>query len=115
MDESQQFDFLNDFIEDMFAGVGMSNLSEETKNQFIPQFTAEAQRRIGLAVLPALSEQAAEQLALLIKSDDITPDGLRAFWETEVPEFQGVVEGTLREFATEFKENIAALRLGQSV
>ena len=37
----------------------------------------------------------------------VTPENLRAFWVEAVPEFESIVEETLRDFAIEFRQVIA--------
>src|SRR3989338_4653949 len=105
--ELGQFDFLQTYIERLLDDNDFLNLSEETRAQLIPQFEAEAQRRIGLALLPHLDENAANQLCRLIDDPMVSPEKLRAFWVDAVPEFESIVEETLRDFAIEFRQVIA--------
>ncbi|PIT86082.1 MAG: hypothetical protein COU33_05135 [Candidatus Magasanikbacteria bacterium CG10_big_fil_rev_8_21_14_0_10_43_6] len=102
-----QFDFLEGYIRNVFEEGGYGDLSEETKNQFIPQFVAEAQRRLGLAVLPLLDETSASEFVALMENENMSQDQLQAFWQKSIPDFDGVVKKTLDDFAEEFKKIIS--------
>ena len=100
--ENAQFDFLKDFIQQLFDDSGFASLSEEARKQYVPMFTAEAERRVGLVLLPKLNAQQSEEL-IQITEGDATPEQLREFWRASVPDFDSVVESTLADFAIEFK------------
>lgn len=47
----------------MLNKYGFNKMSEVEQKEFFPQFMAEAERRIGVALLPHLSEEDAKKLA----------------------------------------------------
>ncbi|MBU0660947.1 hypothetical protein KKG22_02080 [Patescibacteria group bacterium] len=100
--QNEQFDFLNQYIEQLLDQHGFDTLSEESRAQYIPQFVAEAQRRIGLALIDKIDEPAAKQLQGLLEDENISPEKLQQFWQTNVPEFDAIVKQTLDDFAQEF-------------
>ncbi len=102
----QQFDFLRSYVEELFAQTGFAKLTDQTKRQYIPQFAAEAERRLGLALLPHLDEAAARELVKLVESETVTPEKLKHFWQTNVPDFDAIVQKTLADFAVELQKVI---------
>lgn len=110
MNPSPQFDFLDSQIQKLLDDNGFAEMSEAVRNEYVPQLIAEAQRRLGLAVLPLLSEQSAEELAGILESDSVTAEMLQDFWTRAVPNFEAVVDTTLHSFASEFKNILASLK-----
>lgn len=102
-----QFAFLETFIHQLFDGAGFASTSEATRKQFVPLFTAEAERRLGLALVPLLNEAQAKELSGLLDSGDLNTEAMSAFWRASVPQFNKVVEKTLSDFAVEFKKSLA--------
>ncbi len=101
--ENTQFDFLKDFIEQLFDDSGFAGLSEDARKQYIPQFTAEAERRIGLVLMPMLDAAQSEELIGIIEDQNADQAEFVAFWHRAIPRFDAIVEETLRDFANEFK------------
>lgn len=110
MSVAPQFDFLQSYVEKLFDAGGFEGLSEETRREYVPQFTAEAQRRLGIAVLPLLSESSATELVTLLGNENTTAQMLQSFWQKAVPNFEAIVDQTLSEFALEFKNVIASIQ-----
>ena len=106
---SQQFDFLESFIHSMLDEAGFAEMTEATRNQFVPMFTAEAERRLGLALLPLLNDAQLKNLADLTANEAIDENEMLRFWESSIPDFRKVVQSTLTNFAAEFKKNLAAI------
>lgn len=104
-----QFDFLKQFIEHALDEAGFDTLTEETRAQYVPQFVAEAERRIGLALIPQLTEASAKELEQLMKKEELTAEEMRNFWTDNVTDFQGTVTGTLKDFALELKETLSQI------
>lgn len=106
----QQFDFLYLRIQQILDQSGFAHVSEETRDMYLPQFVAEAERRIGLAVMPLLNEDSAKELAELIKNaDTTTPEQMQQFWQTYVPNFPELVDSTLTAYAEEIKQILSTL------
>lgn len=105
---THQFDFLESFIHKVLDEAGFENLSEETRSQFVPMFVAEAERRLGMTLLPLLSENQAKQLVELADQNG-SAEELAAFWQTSIPDFEQLVQQTLSAFAQEFKKTLAGI------
>lgn len=103
------FDFLRDFVEEVLKQNGFVNLSEETKKEFMPRFVAQAEVRLGAALLPLLSEPAAREMAKMIDSQENNPEKWREFWQKNVKDFSGVAEKTLKDFAAEVQATVKTI------
>lgn len=98
------FDFLHDYVEEILRQSGFSNLSEETKKEFMPRFVAQAELRLGAALLPLLSEPATKEMAGMIDKQSANSDQWLGFWQKNIKDFDKVVENTLKNFAEEMKQ-----------
>lgn len=105
--EEIKFDFLKLYIEKALDDAGFDKLTEETRAQYIPEFVDEAKRRIGLALLPLLEDDAADDLEKLLINEQITTQEVQQFWSSHVPNFNEVVQKTLVDFAQEMKDTLA--------
>ena len=104
------FDFLASFIHQLLDDAGFAEMSEEVRKQFVPQFTMEAERRLGLALLPLLKDKQMEELMKITNDKKSTPETYAAFWQKAVPDFQDVVDKTMQGFAAEFKKTLSGLK-----
>ena len=107
----RQFDFLESFIHNIMDEAGFAEVSEATRSQFVPLFVAEAERRLGLALLPLLNEAQAKQLGEIMDNENSSVESIPQFWQSSVPNFEDVVEDTLDEFAEEFKKTLASVKV----
>ncbi|HOX60592.1 MAG TPA: hypothetical protein PLV72_01135 [Candidatus Magasanikbacteria bacterium] len=98
-----KFDFLSAYVEKVLHDIGFIGLSEENKKMFLPQFVAQVQVRIGAAVMPLLDESAGSELDRLMNKEGVSEADWLKFWQTNVPNFQEVVDGVLGKFAGEMK------------
>lgn len=95
---------LEEFVLRVLAECGLDDLSEENKAAYVPQYVAEAQRRVGEALLPLLDENGVEQLAELIKTKEENGEEWWQFWQNKVPNFNQVVATTLEAYAADMKK-----------
>jgi len=109
MEEStSQFDFLKMYIEKTLDDAGFDAISEETRAQYVPQFVAEAEKRIGMALMPHLDEPAAADLEKLLATDASVAQ-VQQFWQTHVSDFNAVVTKTVEDFVAELKDTLKQL------
>ncbi|PIQ96255.1 MAG: hypothetical protein COV67_10535 [Nitrospinae bacterium CG11_big_fil_rev_8_21_14_0_20_56_8] len=101
-----QFDILSNFVENLISNVG--DLSDEQKRFYVPQVTTLLEERIGLEMLPKLSEAHMEKYTELLERESTTADEWKTFWEMAIPNFQGEIEKILVDFAKEAKEMLSA-------
>lgn len=83
---------------------GLDSMSEETRATYIPQFVSEAQQRLGDALLVRLSPEGRDQLVKVMQTEDMTPETLRAFWVSHIPNFDAEVTAILTGFGNELKD-----------
>ncbi len=95
---------LEEFVIRVLSECGMENLSKENKASFVPQYVAEAQRRVGVALLPLLDEASAKELVELMKQNEEDGEKWWKFWQSKVPNFKEVVAATLEAYATDMKK-----------
>ena len=99
-----QFNFLYDYITNILSTCGYDNLSEDSKKEYLPQFVAHAESRIGAALLPKLNESAAKKMVKMIEEEKSTPEEWQDFWKESVPDYEDILKSTLNEFAEELKQ-----------
>lgn len=96
---------LEELVIDILNNNGFDKLDAEAKKEYIPQFMAQAEQRIGAALLPLLNENSATKFVELSKKDT-TPDQWWKFWQDNVPNFTDTVKQALEQFAAEVKESM---------
>lgn len=106
---NQQFDFLSDYVLDILKKNGFADLTPANEEEFLPEFTAEAQRRIGAALMPRLSEDAAEAMIKLGNDAKTSPEDWWNFWQKQVPDFKEVVNQALADYAKDLKKVLGGL------
>jgi len=79
---------------------GFENLNENDQQAFFPQFVAEAERRLGLVVLPRLNEEGAAEFENLLRTET-NPEKWNAFWTKYLPDFNNLMTETLEKFGEE--------------
>lgn len=107
---SPQFDFFHEYITKLLAQNGYDNLSVGVQQEFVPQFVAHAQVRIGAALLPLLKPEAAKKMEKLIASKKATAQDWADFWSDSVPNYEEVVKKALQDFAVEVKGVLAGVK-----
>lgn len=93
--------FLQEYMVQILEAHGFNKLSPEDQAGYLPQFMAEAERRLGLALMPELkSEGAVKEFSDLLRQNT-TAEQWHAFWTKNVPNFTDKIKGTLEEYAKE--------------
>jgi len=101
--ESSQ-NFIHEYVVKALNENGFDKLAPEAQKEYLPQFVAQAEQRIGAVLLPMLNEEAANAFAELSQKNNATADDWWEFWNANVPDFAGVVKKTLDEFTQEIKQ-----------
>ncbi|MFH1947280.1 MAG: DUF5663 domain-containing protein [Candidatus Magasanikbacteria bacterium] len=109
-EEQKQFDFLHEYILEVLSQSGYGELDETTKQEYVPQFVAHAETRIGAALLPELNEESAKKMVELTKNESVTSEDWQNFWQENVSGFAEIVKKTLEEFAVELRDILASLK-----
>jgi hypothetical protein len=104
------FDFLKSYINKILDEAGFADITQATRDEFVPQFMAEAQKRLGLALLPLLPTVAEAELMAMQKNNVNDPELVRAFWLRQVPNFDEVSGRVLAEFGEEVKNVVKQIK-----
>ncbi|MFA7653490.1 MAG: DUF5663 domain-containing protein [Candidatus Magasanikbacteria bacterium] len=105
-----EVNFLQAFIEEQLKLAGYDDLSSTVRQELVPQFIVEAQRRLGSAIMPHLSEATAQQLVDFTAKPEVDPEAMWNFWQKNVPNFESIVKDTLNKYAAEMQEALKAVR-----
>jgi len=97
-----QKNFLEVYLLQVLNENGFEKLDDDAKKTYFPQFMAQAEQRLGAALLPLLNEESANKFVELTKTK-ADPEAWFNFWQANVPSFDEVVKKTLNEFAAEIK------------
>ena len=93
---------IEELVVDILNKNGFDKLDQAAQKEYLPQFIAQAEQRIGSALLPLLNEQSAKQFLELSKKET-APEEWWSFWQANVPNFAEVVREALSGFAQEIK------------
>jgi hypothetical protein len=94
--------FFEEFILDVLRNANVT-MTEDMKKEYVPQFIAEAEQRLGAALLPLLSEDGQVELISFMKDSSVTTEQWVQFWKKHVVNFEEVVQHTLDAFAQELR------------
>ena len=94
-------DVIHDFVEKILRDHGFKYLPVEEQQQYLLQFSVEAERRIGIAIRPKLTEKSAKEFEKLIDNPASTPVQWNEFWTTNVPGYTEIVKAALHAYAEE--------------
>lgn len=103
-------DFLRDFVLNLMDSVGLDSLDKDTKKRFVGQFTAQAERRIGIKLMPKLSDEDRKELAQMIEEGNTGGQEMNKFWSNKVDNYTDLVREALDEFAGEMREEMQKIR-----
>lgn len=96
--ETNQFDFLSVYIEKVLYENGLDKLTDEQKKIYIPQLTAHLEERIGLEMLPKLSDENLTKFSEMVESETATAEDWKDFWYSAVPNFEEELKSVLEVF-----------------
>lgn len=102
-----QFDFLKGYVEALLIQNGFDNLSEQQKEIYVPQILGHLEQRIGIEMLPKLSEEKIKVFAKLLEKESTSPEDWKDFWYGSVENFEEEVKQILLAFAERVKQILA--------
>lgn len=79
---------------------GFDKLSQADQDMYLAQFSAEADRRLSIALIPLLSEAGMEEHVEMLKNN-ATPEQWTGFWNKNIENFPVVVSKVLEDYAAE--------------
>jgi len=102
-----QFDFLEGYVEALLIQNGLDNLTEQQKEIYIPQILSHLEQRIGIEMLPKLSEKKIKDFSKLLEKENTSPEEWKDFWYGAVDNFEEEVKQILLAFAERVKQILA--------
>ena len=102
-----QFDFLTEYVLELLKQNGLGDLTDEQKKTYLPQLLSQVEERIGLELLPKLSDANMEAFAGLAEKETTTPEEWKAFWYAAIPNFEGELQAILTGFTDEVRGILA--------
>lgn len=95
---NNSFDFLTGYVLKLFEEHGLSDLTDEQKQLYVPQLLSHVERRIGIALLPKLSEADRERFVALSNAET-SEEEWKSFWYESISAFEEEVKTVLTEFS----------------
>ena len=107
-----QLDFFHEYIVSLLTQNGY-NLNDNLQKEFVPQFVAHAQVRVGAALMPLLKAGAVKNMEQLLEGTKTAAENWADFWKENVPNYEAVVKKTMQEFAKEVGGVVANVKSGR--
>lgn len=98
------------YVDTLMERAGFASLPADLRQEYSDKIVIEANRRVGLTLLPLLNETSLKAFQKLMASSDATPAEAMTFFEKNIPDFQSKVQLALEEFAGEFLASATNLR-----
>jgi len=105
----KEYSFLDEYISEIIKNSKVGALSEENEKIYLPQLVAQAEVRLGSALMPKLDDKSAEEFTKLLNNEMSTSEEWQAFWRKSVSDFDEVVSKILIDFAEECKVILAKI------
>lgn len=99
--------FLQQYIDNVLAGVGITDLTDDQKNTYYPQLLAQLEERIGLEFMPKLNPEQLGTFTRMMDNMHTSPEDWEAFWRQSVPDFDTHMGKVLQGFADDVKAAMA--------
>jgi len=106
------FGFLEEFILNLLKKNGFETLTEEQQLAYVPQFTAQLEERLGLELMPKLSDEQTEAFAEMIERDGVGEEEWLAFWKQAVSTFDEDVMRVMQTFASDMERILSQQKTG---
>ncbi len=104
--DTHHFDFLTEYVLALLEENDIE-LTDDQKKMYVPQILAQLEMRLGLELLPKLSEAQKEKFAKMTNNENISVEEWKKFWYGAVPTFEIDIKNTLITFAEKVKQILA--------
>ncbi|MBP7992072.1 MAG: hypothetical protein KAZ30_00245 [Candidatus Magasanikbacteria bacterium] len=95
--------FLEEFAEKVLTDLGIDNLNDTERSEYLPGIVHNLEIRLGAALLPFVPTNASQEFQELTDSDP-TPQEWADFWKKHVPDYEVKAAQALEEFKQESRE-----------
>ncbi|MBI2989798.1 MAG: hypothetical protein HYY51_01230 [Candidatus Magasanikbacteria bacterium] len=96
--------FLSDYVDALLKDIGLEDLSGEQRERYVPQLLRQVQDRIGIELIPKLSDEQLDRFSDLANDNASSNEAWKDFWLSSIPDFDQELERILSEFAKEARE-----------
>jgi len=97
-------DKLEQFILDTLKDCGFPEITEEQKKVYVPRLLSHLEQRIGIEMLPKLSDQHVDSFSTLIDNPETSIGDWQKFWYESIPNFAEELQRILDSFSKDVKE-----------
>jgi len=104
---TSQFDFLTEYVLEILEQNNIQ-LTEEQKDLYIPRLLTQVEQRLGLELVPKLTEEQLVSFNSLLEKEHTTSLEWETFWKQALPTLEEDVKGILNIFADEVRQILAA-------
>jgi hypothetical protein len=94
-------DKLQEFIQKVMEEAGLSDMPETFLDEYRERLVVEAQKRLSIVSLAALSEEERLELEKLIKETKSDAEAINSYLSSHIDDYQGLMTRSLEEFAQE--------------
>ena len=94
----------NQIEQSIIDELGLSELSEEKKEQLLIKMTEAVLKRIFLETMERLNEKDQDEYSRLIEGN-VEPEKLESFLEEKISNYDGMVKKIINDFKEEMKNN----------
>jgi hypothetical protein len=102
-EKTAQFDFFAEYVLGLLESFGLGGMTEEQLNTYLPQLVAQLEQRVGLALLPKLSDTDGDTFARMVNTPGLAGKDWQEFWYKSVPNFEEELHKILLDFKEEMK------------
>ncbi len=90
------------FVDQLYSAAGLDKLPSDLKAEYAERIGVEVNRRIGLAMMDALTEKSLEEFNKLMEKEDVDPAEAMVFFKTNVPDYEARMQKVFEDFTKEF-------------
>ena len=102
-EKTAQFDFFAEYVLGLLEAFGVVGLTEDQINTYLPQLVAQLEQRVGITLLPKLSDKDGDTFARMISTPEVSGKDWQEFWNKAVPNFEEELHKILIDFKEEMK------------
>jgi len=103
---THHFDFLIEYVLALLEENGIE-LTDDQKKIYVPQILAQVEMRLGLELLPKLSDDQKTTFAKLANTEGTSAESWRKFWYQALPSFEEDIKNVLIDFSEKVKQILA--------
>ncbi|KKW41834.1 MAG: hypothetical protein UY92_C0013G0033 [Candidatus Magasanikbacteria bacterium GW2011_GWA2_56_11] len=100
-------DLITVYVLELLRSIGLGDLTEDQKKRYVPAFSRRVEERIGLELLPKLTDEQFKEFTRLAGSGTTTRAQWEEFWRRSIPDFEEEIKIILADFAADARQTTA--------